>query len=144
MQTELTNAPSAAGEVKCPFFSAVSTRTKVSWRASWASVGDRRRDRNFSDYGLHYFNMQVDFCFQLLRRFYPAALTQQLRASVRTPLAWQSARRARVTVTAWVPPWPGWSGRLGPLPGLVRHRVRFPTHRRGTVVVDVTLARTAR
>jgi anaerobic magnesium-protoporphyrin IX monomethyl ester cyclase len=40
-------------------------------------------DRNFSDYGLHYFNMQVDFCFQLLRRFYPAALTQALRASVR-------------------------------------------------------------
>ena len=28
-------------------------------------------DRNFSDYGLHYFNMQVDFCFQLLRRFHP-------------------------------------------------------------------------
>jgi hypothetical protein len=41
---------------------------------------------------------------------------------------------------SWVPPWPGWSGRLGPLPGLVRYRVRFPTHRRGTVVVNVTLA----
>jgi len=41
-------------------------------------------DRNFSDYGLHYFNMQVDFCFQLLRRFYPASLTQALRASVRS------------------------------------------------------------
>lgn len=40
-------------------------------------------DRNFSDFGLHYFNMQVDFCFQLLRRFYPATLTQALRASVR-------------------------------------------------------------
>ena len=31
-------------------------------------------DRNFSDYGLHYFNMQVDFYFQLLRRFHPEAL----------------------------------------------------------------------
>jgi anaerobic magnesium-protoporphyrin IX monomethyl ester cyclase len=40
-------------------------------------------DRNFSDYGLHYFNMQVDFCFQLLRRFYPETLTATLRASVR-------------------------------------------------------------
>jgi anaerobic magnesium-protoporphyrin IX monomethyl ester cyclase len=40
-------------------------------------------DRNFSDYGLHYFNMQVDFYFQLLRRFYPEVLSQSLRAAVR-------------------------------------------------------------
>lgn len=40
-------------------------------------------DRNFSDYGLHYFNMQVDFSFQLLRRFWPETLTQTLRAAVR-------------------------------------------------------------
>lgn len=40
-------------------------------------------NRNFSDYGLHYFNMQVDFYYQLLRRFYPATLTQSLRAAVR-------------------------------------------------------------
>ena len=40
-------------------------------------------DRNFSDYGLHYFNMQVDFYFQLLRRFHPELLTQSLRAAVR-------------------------------------------------------------
>jgi anaerobic magnesium-protoporphyrin IX monomethyl ester cyclase len=40
-------------------------------------------DRNFSDSGLHYFNMQVDFYFQLLRRFYPELLTQGLRGAVR-------------------------------------------------------------
>lgn len=40
-------------------------------------------DRNFSDYGLHYFNMQVDFYFQLLRRFHPEMLGQGLRAAVR-------------------------------------------------------------
>ena len=40
-------------------------------------------DRNFSDYGLHYFNMEVDFYFQLLRRFNPDLLSQTLRASVR-------------------------------------------------------------
>jgi hypothetical protein len=40
-------------------------------------------DRNFSDFGLHYFNMQVDFTFQLLRRFHPEVLTQTLRAEVR-------------------------------------------------------------
>jgi hypothetical protein len=65
----------------------------------------------------------------------------QLRASARTPMAFQTARHARVTVTAWVAPWPGWSGRLGPLPGLVSHRVRLPTQGRRGVVVDVTLTR---
>ncbi len=40
-------------------------------------------NRNFSDYGLHYFNMQVDFYFQLLRRFHPELLTQSLRGAVR-------------------------------------------------------------
>ncbi len=40
-------------------------------------------DRNFNDLGLHYFNMQVDFYFQLLRRFHPQFLTHQLRAAVR-------------------------------------------------------------
>jgi anaerobic magnesium-protoporphyrin IX monomethyl ester cyclase len=41
-------------------------------------------DRNFSDFGLHYFNMQVDFYFQLLRRFCPQVLTQTLRGAVRS------------------------------------------------------------
>jgi hypothetical protein len=40
-------------------------------------------DRNFSDFGLHYFNMQVDFYFQLLRRFHSEVLTQSLRGAVR-------------------------------------------------------------
>jgi hypothetical protein len=41
-------------------------------------------DRNFNDNGLHYFNMQVDFYFQLLRRFHPQVLTQTLRGAVRS------------------------------------------------------------
>ncbi len=41
-------------------------------------------DRNFNDNGLHYFNMQVDFYYQLLRRFHPQVLTQTIRAAVRT------------------------------------------------------------
>ncbi len=40
-------------------------------------------DRNFSDYGLHYFNMQVDFYLQLVRRFRPELLTQRLRGAAR-------------------------------------------------------------
>ncbi len=41
------------------------------------------QDRNFNNSGLHYFNMQVDFYYQLLRRFYPNALNQTLRSYVR-------------------------------------------------------------
>jgi hypothetical protein len=40
-------------------------------------------DRNFNDFGLHYFNMQVDFYFQLLWRFHLSFLTHRLRAAVR-------------------------------------------------------------
>jgi anaerobic magnesium-protoporphyrin IX monomethyl ester cyclase len=40
-------------------------------------------DRNFSESGLHYFNMQVDFYFQILRRFYPHLLSLTLRSHVR-------------------------------------------------------------
>jgi hypothetical protein len=40
-------------------------------------------DRNFSDDGLHYFNMQVDFMYQLLRRFHPELVSEALRADVR-------------------------------------------------------------
>ncbi|WP_298273536.1 radical SAM protein [Geobacter sp.] len=41
-------------------------------------------DRNFNDYGLHYFNMEVDFSFQLLRRFHPELLSQEIRSEVRS------------------------------------------------------------
>lgn len=40
-------------------------------------------DRNFTDDGLHYFNMQVDFMYQLLRRFHPELVGEALRADVR-------------------------------------------------------------
>ena len=40
-------------------------------------------DRNFDDMGLHYLNMQVDFLFQVLRRFQPEVLTMTLRGAVR-------------------------------------------------------------
>jgi len=41
-------------------------------------------NRNFNDFGLHYFNMEVDFLFQLLRRFQPELLSQGLRSEVRS------------------------------------------------------------
>jgi hypothetical protein len=39
--------------------------------------------RNFSDFGLHYFNMEVDFSYLLLRRFFPGKLSEELRGEVR-------------------------------------------------------------
>ncbi len=64
-----------------------------------------------------------------------------LRACVNTPLATVATRQVVVTVIAWTPPWPGWTGRLGKLPGLLRHRVRRSSRRRGRLVVEVVLAR---
>jgi anaerobic magnesium-protoporphyrin IX monomethyl ester cyclase len=40
-------------------------------------------DRSFSDSGLHYFSMRLDFYFQIVRRFHPELVTQTLRAAVR-------------------------------------------------------------
>jgi anaerobic magnesium-protoporphyrin IX monomethyl ester cyclase len=40
--------------------------------------------RNFSDYGLHYFNMEVDFSYLLLRRFFADRLNEELRGEVRS------------------------------------------------------------
>lgn len=40
-------------------------------------------DRNFNNEGLHYFNMQVDFSYQVLRRFYPEVVNESLRGAVK-------------------------------------------------------------
>jgi len=45
-----------------------------------------------------------------------------------------------VTVTAWQAPWPGWSGRLGPVPGLVSQSVTLPRYGRGSAHVQLGLA----
>src|SRR5690606_38583157 len=51
-----------------------------------------------------------------------------------------TSRSVRVVVKDWCPPWPGWSGRLQPLPGLRDARVVLPSGRRGQATVAVTLA----
>jgi hypothetical protein len=70
-----------------------------------------------------------------------AASAGWLRRGASSPLAWVTSRHVRIIVSAWTPPAPGWSGRLGPLPGLLRHRVRLSTMRQGRVVVEVSLVR---
>jgi hypothetical protein len=47
------------------------------------------------------------------------------------------SRRVRIDVASWQPPSPGWSGRLGPLPGVLRHEIRTDA---GRAVVRVLLA----
>jgi hypothetical protein len=51
-----------------------------------------------------------------------------------------TARAVVVTVAAWQAPWRGWSGRLGPLPGLLSQVVRLPERGRGAASVEVVLA----
>src|SRR5262245_50287304 len=69
--------------------------------------------------------------------------TGWLRQSLSTPLAWVTSRRATIVVRGWEAPRPGWSGRLGPLPAVVRHDVRLPQLGSGPAVVQVVLARPA-
>lgn len=45
----------------------------------------------------------------------------------------------RLVVTDWRTPYPGWQGRLGPLPGLVEQEVCLPGSGRGTATVTVAL-----
>lgn len=54
-----------------------------------------------------------------------------------------SARHLAVVVTAWSAPWPGWSGRLGPVPGLRSFAVRLPKQGAGPASVEVTVAEPA-
>jgi len=51
----------------------------------------------------------------------------RLRAALTDPALAGAARAVEVRVTDWRPPWAGWSGRLGPLPGLVDLGVRLPS-----------------
>ncbi|MPZ27368.1 MAG: hypothetical protein GEV12_13390 [Micromonosporaceae bacterium] len=51
-----------------------------------------------------------------------------------------TARTLRVEVSDWRTPYPGWSGRPGPLPGLVHQEVSLPPGGRGRATVSVTLA----
>jgi glycosyltransferase involved in cell wall biosynthesis len=51
-----------------------------------------------------------------------------------------SSRSVQVVVEDWRPPFPGWSGRPLPLPGLLDQRVTVPRAGRGTATVTVSLA----
>ncbi|SCE70749.1 hypothetical protein [Micromonospora mirobrigensis] len=51
-----------------------------------------------------------------------------------------SVAELRVAVERWQAPRPGWSGRLGPLPGLLTHQITLPRGGTGRARVAVTLA----
>lgn len=64
----------------------------------------------------------------------------ELRAFLADPAALVRTRRARITVLAWQAPQFGWSGRLGPLPGVRKHEITLPRRGRGPAAVRVVLA----
>src|SRR5690606_25249847 len=49
-------------------------------------------------------------------------------------------RTLHLTVTHWRTPYPGWSGRVGPLPRLIRHEVSLPENGRGPATVVLSVA----
>lgn len=49
-------------------------------------------------------------------------------------------RSLRLTVAHWRTPYPGWSGRVGPLPRLLQHEVSLPETGRGPATVALRLA----
>lgn len=64
---------------------------------------------------------------------------QELRASAVLAAGRARVRELRLTVTRWVPPSPGWSARLGALPGLLEHGLAYDPGR-GSLRITVVLA----
>jgi hypothetical protein len=66
-------------------------------------------------------------------------ITVATTGALRRHLTDQSHKRLHVVVEDWRTPYPGWSGRLGPLPHLRRHEVALPAGGRGRAEVTVEL-----
>ena len=83
----------------------------------------------------------------IARRVDRIEVTAESVSALRIRLSGEDAavrvRALDVVVTDWERPQPTWSGRLGPLPGLVCHEARYPQGRRGPATVRVELAEPA-
>jgi hypothetical protein len=79
---------------------------------------------------------------RILRQRDGLTITVESTGLLRTSLADlpERIRSLDLTVTDWVRPWSGWSGRLGPLPGLLRQEIGLPEGERGSATVTVTLS----
>ena len=66
------------------------------------------------------------FAHDARRLHVDATSTTALRASLSGSLARVRSRRVTIDVASWQAPRPGWSARLGPLPGVRRHEVSLP------------------
>lgn len=65
----------------------------------------------------------------------------RLRAHLYGADSSEKARVLEIVVKDWGPPRADWSGRLGPLPGVIHHEIRLPGRERGMARVTVTVAR---
>jgi hypothetical protein len=64
----------------------------------------------------------------------------QVRAELQPAALGIAVRAAVIEVARWRAPWPGWSGRLGALPGLVAHTVTLPAVAGGRATVEVEVS----
>jgi hypothetical protein len=69
-----------------------------------------------------------------------AASLGRLRAYLHELELSASTRGLDLSLADWQRPWQGWSGRLGPLPGLLHHEIRLPDGAAGAALVRVRLA----
>ena len=74
------------------------------------------------------------------RVFVVAGSMDRLRDLLADPASLAPTRRAIVLVALWRAPWRGWSGGVGPLEHMLRHRVSLPRWGRGVATVSVHLA----
>jgi hypothetical protein len=70
-----------------------------------------------------------------------SACATTLRDSLCGPLGEARGRRVTIELDSWEAPYPQWTGRLGPLPGLLRYDLELPPSGSGAVVVRVVLAK---
>lgn len=69
-----------------------------------------------------------------------AESTAWLRLFTTQPSAAVITSQVTIVIDSWRTPRQGWSGRLGPLPFVVRHEVRLPTGGVGRAMVEVVLS----
>jgi hypothetical protein len=64
----------------------------------------------------------------------------QIRAQIDTTDLGYAVRSLEIGVSRWHAPWAEWSGRLGPVPGLLAHTVRLPANAGGAASVAVEVS----
>ncbi|MEV1287842.1 glycosyltransferase [Micromonospora sp. NPDC049679] len=76
---------------------------------------------------------------RVIRTLVTAESVSWLGHLLQDPASLVKVRRITIVVDSWHIPQRGWSGRLGPLPHLLRQRIRMPKKDHGRAVIDLEL-----